>query len=121
MVQGWGWACIKFGPEFLCVREIDCQGFGLQLRVPGIELKNPSSPEIRTNTKKLRNSPTLGWAPKVRKTDTKNIRKRSFSGHFRIFLYFFAISVSFFFLRISGLERFLSSIPGKIQDLVFLA
>ena len=66
--------------------------FSLQFRVPGMELKNPSSPEIRKTYEKVTESPTPSRAPKIRKKNTKNTKK----GIFRPFSYFFCIFVRIF-------------------------
>ena len=61
--------------------------------------------------------------PRKYEKNTEKIRKRSFLGHFRIFLYFFRIFgappgvvgdfvIFSYFFRISGLEGFSGSIPG---------
>ena len=103
-----------FGTSYL---PLSC--FGLRFRVPSIELKNPSSPEIR---KKLRNSPPRVGPRKIR----KKYRKNTTTVIFEPFSYFFCIFFGFsgarpgvgsfvtfsYFFRISGLEGFLSSIPG---------
>ena len=62
----------------------------LQVRVPGIELKNPSSPE---NTKKIQKGHEISHpesGPENMKKNTEKIRKRSFSGHFRTFSVIFS-------------------------------
>ena len=99
------------------------QKAGLRFRVPGIELKNPSSPEIRKKDEKITKSPNPGRAPKIRKRyrkNTKTAKKSPFSFFFCIFFVFsgpdpgwgiLAIFSSLFF-SFSGLEGFLSSIPG---------
>ena len=88
----------------------------MRFRVPGIELKNPSSLEIRKKYEKITKSPTPGRAPKIRKKYRKNTKTVIFEP----FLYFFCI-FSYFRgptrgggFRSSGLEGFLSSIyiPG---------
>ena len=61
----------------------------LRFRVPGVELKNPSSPEIRNKSEKIMKSPTPGRAPKIRK-NTEKIRKRPKNHRFRIFSVFFS-------------------------------
>ena len=87
----------------------------LRFRVPGIELKNPSSPEIQK--KKKTNSP-----PRVGPRKYEKIQNKYENGHFWVvfvfFLFFWGIfgarpgpGLSYFF-RISGLEGFLRSIPG---------
>ena len=75
------------------------------------------------NTKRIRKSHEIPHpgSGQTRK-NTEKIRKRPENDHFGIFLYFFRIFgarpgvgdfVTFsYFLRISGLEEFLSSIPG---------
>ena len=100
----------------------------LRFRVPGIELKNPSSPEIRKKyekyRKKIRNPPSRVGPRKYEKNtkNTKIAQKWPFSYFFCIFFVFsgpdpgwgisyFFVCFSYFF-RISGLEGFLSSIPG---------
>ena len=97
----------------------------MRFRVPGIELKKPSSLEIRKKyEKKTKNYeiPHPGSGPE----NTKKIQKKYEKGHFRaifvFFLYFFRIFgarprvgdfvVFSYFFRISRLEGFLSSIPG---------
>ena len=66
----------------------------LRFRVPGIELKR--NPQIRKTTKKYennsRNSPPGVGPRKYETKNTEKIRKRSFSGNFRLFFpYIFCI------------------------------
>ena len=96
----------------------------LRFRVPGMELKNPSSPEIRKKNTKTSRNPPPRVGPRKYEKNTEKIRKRSLSDCFRIFSVFIFrifgarpwvgdfVTFSYFF-RISGLEGFfLSSIPG---------
>ena len=91
----------------------------LRFRVSWYRAQKPLKPG---NTEKIRESheiPDPGSGPE----NTKKIRKRSFSGHFRTFSVFFSyffrarpgvgdfVTFSYFF-RISGLEGFLRCIPG---------
>ena len=95
----------------------------LRFRVPGIELKNPSSLETQKKKyEKATHSPIPGRAPKKRKT---KIKKYENGPQMTVFL-FFCLFFSYFrgpirrggfrhfflFFLILGLEGFLSSIPG---------
>ena len=87
--------------------------------------QNPSSPEIRKKirkkSEKLRNPPPR-VGPRKYEKNTEKIQKRVILGHVCTFSVFFSYfrgptrggdSVIFsYFFRISGLEGFLSSIPG---------
>ena len=90
--------------------------------VPGIELKNPSSLEIREKYEKTYEISHPGSGPENTKKIRENTRKWPKNDNFRIFYIFFSsfrgptrvgnfVSFSYFF-RISWLEGFLSSTPG---------
>ena len=80
----------------------------LRFRIPGIELKNPSSPEIRKKIRKSHEIPHSGSGPE----NTKKIQKKYENGSkmtvFVFFLYFFCIFGARPGVgdRISGLEGF---------------
>ena len=94
----------------------------LRFRVPGVELKTPS-PETRKKYKKLRSSlPRVGPRKYEKKIQKKNTKTAIFGPLLFFFFCFFlrifgaqpgaGNSVFFRSFRISGLEGFVSSIPG---------
>ena len=81
--------------------------------------QKPQNPE---NTKKNTKSPTQGWPPKIRKKNTKKIRRWAKNGIFWPFLYFFGIFFGFsagqpwvgdfVFFHIFRVLGFLGSVAG---------
>ena len=69
----------------------DSMLLALRFRVPGIELKNPSSPEIRKKYEKITESPAPGRALKIRKNTENKNKNGDFWAVFVFFLYFFRI------------------------------
>ena len=97
--------------------------FALRFRVPGIELKNPSSPEIRKKYEKIYEIPHPFRASKIRKKIQKKYKNGPKITVFVFFLYFFRIFgarpgvgdfiIFSYFFRISRLEGFLSSMQER--------